>query len=114
MLGKRSIGCLAVLALGAFGLSAFGAMAETAQPGPSPMAAPDGAAIASNCYICHGYRGISPSPIPALAGLPKEDIQLKLQEFKSGQRQATIMDRIAKGYTDEQIAAVAAYLAAQR
>ena len=36
-----------------------------------------------------------------------------LQEFRSGQRAGTIMDRIAKGFTDEEIQALAAWFAAQ-
>jgi cytochrome c553 len=37
-----------------------------------------------------------------------------MQAFKSGQRPATLMHQIAKGYTDEQIEQIAAYLAAQK
>jgi cytochrome c553 len=35
-------------------------------------------------------------------------------DFKNGRRPATIMHQIAKGYSDEQIAAIAAYFAAQK
>jgi cytochrome subunit of sulfide dehydrogenase len=37
-----------------------------------------------------------------------------MQDFRSGKRQATVMHQIAKGYTDEQVDAIAAYLSAQR
>ena len=37
-----------------------------------------------------------------------------LQEFRSGQRAATVMDRIAKGFTDDEIQALAAWFAAQK
>jgi cytochrome c553 len=37
----------------------------------------------------------------------------KLRGFKSGERAATIMHQIARGYTDEQLALIAAYFAAQ-
>jgi sulfide dehydrogenase cytochrome subunit len=37
-----------------------------------------------------------------------------LQEFRSGQRAATVMDRIAKGFTDDEIQAIAAWYAAQK
>jgi cytochrome subunit of sulfide dehydrogenase len=102
MLKKGLICGMAVLALGM-----LDAIAETAP-------AVDGATVARNCYICHGTFGISPDPIPDLMGMSEADIQQALLEFKSGQREATIMDRIAKGYSDEQIAAVAAYLAGLR
>jgi cytochrome c553 len=34
--------------------------------------------------------------------------------FRSGTRPATVMNRIAKGFTDDEIAAIAAWYAAQR
>ena len=37
-----------------------------------------------------------------------------MQEFRSGQRTGTVMDRIAKGFTDEEIQAIAAWYATQR
>ena len=37
-----------------------------------------------------------------------------MQEFRSGQRAGTVMDRIAKGFTDEEIQAIAAWYATQR
>jgi sulfide dehydrogenase cytochrome subunit len=36
-----------------------------------------------------------------------------LREFRDGKRSATVMHQLAKGYTDEQIDAIAAYFAAQ-
>jgi sulfide dehydrogenase cytochrome subunit len=36
-----------------------------------------------------------------------------MQEFRSGQRAGTVMDRIAKGFTDDEIQALAAWFAAQ-
>ena len=38
----------------------------------------------------------------------------KLMEFKSGARPATIMHQLSKGYTDEQLAAIAGWFAAQK
>jgi cytochrome c553 len=37
-----------------------------------------------------------------------------MQDFRSGARQATVMDRIAKGFSDEETRAIAIWLAAQR
>jgi sulfide dehydrogenase cytochrome subunit len=37
-----------------------------------------------------------------------------MQAFRSGQRGATVMDRIAKGYTDAEIEAIADWYQAQR
>jgi cytochrome subunit of sulfide dehydrogenase len=36
-----------------------------------------------------------------------------MQAFRAGQRPATVMDRIVKGFSDPEIAAIAAWYAAQ-
>jgi cytochrome c553 len=50
----------------------------------------------------------------ALAGANKDDIVKKMLDFKNGRRPATVMHQIAKGYSDDQIHAIAAYFAAQK
>ncbi|MDB5405146.1 MAG: hypothetical protein JWL84_58 [Rhodospirillales bacterium] len=37
-----------------------------------------------------------------------------MREFRSGQRPATVMDRIAKGFTEDETQAIAAWLGAQK
>ena len=44
----------------------------------------------------------------------RRDPAAALQEFRSGQRPATVMDRIAKGFTDDEIKAIAAWYGAQK
>lgn len=68
--------------------------------------------IASNCANCHGTLGRSQGGMPALAG--RADVLQLMKEFKEGKRPATIMHQLAKGYSDEQIALVAAYFAQQK
>lgn len=70
--------------------------------------------IASNCANCHGTNGKSVGGMPALAGLPADFISRQMREFRDGKRPATIMHQLSKGYTDEQIDAVASYLSAQK
>ena len=70
--------------------------------------------LASNCANCHGTDGKSQGGTPALTGQSKEKIVEMLQEFKAGKRPATIMHQLAKGYTDAEINALAAYFAAQK
>lgn len=70
--------------------------------------------IAANCANCHGTNGRSVGGMPALAGLPADFIARQMREFREGKRPATIMHQLSKGYTDEQIDAVASYLAAQK
>ncbi len=70
--------------------------------------------LAANCANCHGTDGKSQGGTPGLTGNSKEKIVEMLQEFKAGKRPATIMHQLAKGYTDAEIDALAAYFAAQK
>jgi cytochrome c553 len=45
----------------------------------------------------------------SLAGQAKEDLLKKMLDFKTGKKPATIMHQLSKGYTDEQLAALATY-----
>ena len=69
--------------------------------------------IAANCSSCHGSDGGSRDAIPGLAGQDAALIVQRMKEFRDGRRAATVMQQIAKGYTDAQIAAAAAYFSAQ-
>jgi cytochrome c553 len=83
-----------------------------------PVAAQDTAArnLAASCAICHGTDGhpVKDSPVIPLAGLPREHIATQMRAFRDGKRPATVMHQIAKGYSDPQIDALAAWFAAQR
>jgi cytochrome c553 len=52
--------------------------------------------------------------MPGLAGRDPSELARLMQDFRSGNRPATVMHQIAKGYSDEQVAAIAAYFAAQK
>jgi cytochrome subunit of sulfide dehydrogenase len=69
---------------------------------------------AASCSGCHPASARVSSPVPRLSGLDRAAIIRAMQEFRSGQRTGTVMDRIAKGFTDEEIQAIAAWLATQR
>ena len=49
-----------------------------------------------------------------LKGRPAADIASQMAEFKTGKRPGTIMDRIAKGFSEEETQAIAAWYAAQK
>ena len=70
--------------------------------------------IAANCANCHGTDGRSRGVVPSLAGQDKAYIVQQMKDFRDGKRPSTIMQQLAKGYTDSQIEAAAAYFAAQR
>jgi sulfide dehydrogenase cytochrome subunit len=103
----------------AAGLAASAAGAVCAQaPAPNfatPNTSPQGVrSMASACAMCHGTEGRAApnSTVAALAGRPKDEIVQSMGQFKSGQKPATIMHQIAKGYSDAEIAALAAYFSA--
>ena len=64
------------------------------------------------CYTCHGTDGESPGDIPSLKGETAEKIKEKLLAFQQDQNDPTIMNRIAKGYSEDEINRIADYLAA--
>jgi cytochrome subunit of sulfide dehydrogenase len=75
-------------------------------------AEPPAGAVA--CSGCHPASTRVTSPVPRLAGLDRDAIARAMQDFRSGTRAATVMDRIAKGFTDAEIHAIAAWYATQR
>jgi cytochrome c553 len=52
--------------------------------------------------------------VPRLNGREAAQITAAMTEFRTGKRPATVMDRIAKGFTDDETKAIAAFLAAQK
>ena len=71
--------------------------------------------LASACAICHGTDGHAVTKeMISLAGRSRDDLAAQLRAFRDGQRPATVMHQIAKGYSDEQINTLAAYFSAQR
>ena len=91
--------------LAAFGMMLLTAAVAAAQDGPS------GQAMVQTCYVCHGPEGRSAEAVPMLMRGQKELVVQQLLDFKAERRPATIMNRVAKGYSDEQIAAIVDYLA---
>ena len=92
-------------ALAALVATLLAAGVAAAQDGPS------GQAMVQTCYVCHGPEGRSAEAVPALMRGQKEFVVRQMTEFKTDRRPATIMNRVAKSYSDEQIVAIADYLA---
>lgn len=85
----------------------------------APATAQDtlGRNLAASCAICHGTDGrpaSKDSPLIPLAGLPRDHIATQMRAFRDGKRPATVMHQLAKGYTDQQIDAMAGWFAAQK
>lgn len=69
---------------------------------------------AAGCANCHGTNGQAQPGMEPLAGVSQEEIVRKMLDFKSGRKPATLMHQLSKGYSDEQIQAIAGYFAAQK
>jgi len=52
--------------------------------------------------------------MPRLGGRNAAELVEQMQAFRNGQRNATVMGRIAKGFSDAEIQAIAAWYAQQR
>jgi len=71
--------------------------------------------LAASCAACHGTNGQAQPGMIVLAGVPQEVTAAKMRDFKAGRLPAaTVMHQLAKGYTDDEINAIAAYFAAQK
>jgi cytochrome subunit of sulfide dehydrogenase len=82
-----------------------------AGPALAASAAPPGAA---SCSGCHPVR-VSASPAVArLYGRDAAEIMTAMAAFRDGSRTSTVMGRIAKGFSDDELRAIAAWLAAQK
>jgi cytochrome c553 len=69
-----------------------------------------GKARAATCAACHGANGASPNPAwPSLAGQQKDYMVAALKAYKAGTRKNEMMSGIAKGLSDADMEALAAY-----
>ncbi len=83
----------------------LGAQAEPVRTAPM---------LANTCAGCHGTLGASAGLyMPSIAGMDKGYLYSVLSDYKSGLRPSTIMGRIMKGYTEQEIWAMAGFFAAQ-
>jgi sulfide dehydrogenase cytochrome subunit len=81
--------------------------------GVSAASAADAPAGALSCSGCHPATANVATPVARLAGQDAAAIVAAMQAFRSGGRSATVMDRIAKGFSDDEIKSIAAWYAAQ-
>jgi cytochrome c553 len=71
-------------------------------------------ALAATCANCHGTDGRAVGDMPRLAGADAAYLAAQMRAFRDGQRPATVMHQLAKGYSDAQIDALAGYFAARK
>lgn len=94
----------------------FAAVMALAMAGAAPLAAdtPTTPMIAEGCAGCHGQAGSGVGQVPRIAGYNRAEFIHVWQEFRDNERPATIMGRIARGYTDDEVAALADYFSSLR
>jgi sulfide dehydrogenase cytochrome subunit len=80
-------------------LLAVAAPASSAELRPPPGA--------SSCAGCHAPGAV----MGAIDGRPEGEIVTAMAEYRSGTRPASVMTRIAKGFSEDESRAIAAYLA---
>ncbi|HIO92841.1 MAG TPA: c-type cytochrome [Leucothrix mucor] len=64
--------------------------------------------LADTCQGCHGVDGNSKGPaMPSIAGMSAEYLTEAMKAYKSGDAASTIMGRITKGYSDDELKQIA-------
>lgn len=90
----------AALGLAALPAGAVGTDLASAPPG------------ASSCSGCHALRAGLTS-VPPIQGRPADEIMAALDAFRAGKRPATVMNRIAPGFSPDESRAIATWLSQQ-
>ena len=84
------------------------AVAQQPAPVPVPFAKePPGA---SSCSGCHGRSG----GIPAIKAKSADEVAAAMLEYRAGQGSPTVMDRIARGFTEQEIRDIASWIVQPR
>lgn len=101
---RKLLLCLTIAAVTGTSMEAWAARRR----GP----APDGYMLTQPCFACHGPAGASVAgPMPVIGGQHEAYLLSVMTAFRSGDRPSSIMGRLMKGYSDEQLQAMARYLA---
>ena len=69
---------------------------------------------AASCSGCHAAGAAAAGSVSRLNGRDAGEIMTAMAGFRDGSLPATVMNRIAKGFSDDELRAIAAWLAAQK
>ncbi len=68
--------------------------------------------MADSCLACHGAEAQGPGPMPAINDLTEQGIVNKLMTFREDEaKDATLMNRHAPAYSQDEIRAIAEHIA---
>jgi cytochrome c553 len=79
-----------------------------------PARAGDPRILAASCSGCHASGDGVTTAIPRIRGLPEIAFTQAMEGFRTGKRSATVMDRIVKGLTEDEIKQLAAYFSGRK
>lgn len=68
-----------------------------------------GAYLAGACVTCHRPTGEAVAGVPSIVAWPEEAFVAAMDAFRSGTRRSPVMGTLARGLSDEDIDALAAY-----
>lgn len=69
-----------------------------------------GKMLGDTCASCHGTHGKSIDEyMPSLAGIDRKQLIQAMHDYRGDRRASVVMNRIAKGYSDAEIEAIADY-----
>lgn len=106
---NRTRGSIALLAGVALLAGAVASPSSAQGPQTGPQTGPQPPLIALACAGCHGQGGAGSGSVPKIAGYNRDLFIAQWKAFREKQRPATMMDRIATGYTDAEVATLADY-----
>ncbi|HTY04180.1 MAG TPA: c-type cytochrome [Rhodocyclaceae bacterium] len=70
--------------------------------------------LARTCNGCHGVGGVSAGPsMPSIGGLPRDYLARIMKQWKYDERVGVTMNRIVKGFSDDELDALAGYFSRQ-
>lgn len=75
----------------------------------APLSPASGARLADSCTSCHGLGGRGGEAIPTLAGQKQEALKTRMQELASASGDSTIMGRILRAFSQDEIEALSRY-----
>lgn len=79
------------------------------------LATPTAEMLSYTCAGCHGTNGVSAGPgIPSIAGLSQDYLIEAMQDYRDDERNPTIMNRIAKGYSDKEFELMGQFFSSQK
>jgi cytochrome c553 len=82
--------------------------------GSAFAASPEPPGGAAACTGCHATNPAAETPVPKINGRNADELFAAMAAFRTGAKPSTVMGRIAKGYTDEEMRPITNWLATQK